>query len=136
MGNEQEAKKFRRGLANVKKKFKPKKQVANVLVKNKQLQNDPQKKPSSEVKEENENYEAVSVMESVFQPQNDPQSIQFGGYNSDDDLLVENEKLALENKQIKEDIERKEIEAQKMKVQMKIQTDEIKQLMAQLEKQK
>jgi uncharacterized protein (DUF2225 family) len=37
MGNEQEAKKFRRGLANVKKKFKPKKQVANVLVKNKQL---------------------------------------------------------------------------------------------------
>ena len=43
MGNEQEAKKFRRGVANVKKKLKPKK-----------LLND----------------DIVSMVESVFQPQN------------------------------------------------------------------
>ena len=71
MGNEQEAKKYRRVLANVKKRLKPKNLAKKDLVD-----------------------DCTSVVESIFQPQYAQNDVfDFDGYDCDEDLLGENERL-------------------------------------------
>lgn len=61
--------------------------------------------------------ETASVVESVCQPQNAP--FQSGGFDFDDDLTVENDKLADENHQLRESNKTYTDQLKQMKEKMK-----------------